>query len=126
VLALSRVALYVCARRRRQSGTLVNAVLHHCSLPAMRVASGSRPRAALFPDDDAGAAAGSEEEEEDELEDGDEDGGEGGQMLLAPSSSGAAVLRPGIVHRLDKGCVHCRQAALPSCARTCFVACCMR
>jgi 23S rRNA pseudouridine1911/1915/1917 synthase len=108
-----------------QSGTLVNAVLHHCSLPAMRVESGSRPRAALFPDDAAAGASAGGEEDEEELEDadGDEEGGEGAQLMLAPSGGAAAVLRPGIVHRLDKGCVlhPCRMA----CRMRVHALCCM-
>ena len=80
-----------------QSGTLVNAVLHHCALPAMRVASGSAPRAALFPEegDGEGAEQGGEGDDDDEE----------APALLAPRDAGGAgpVLRPGIVHRLDKG-----------------------
>ncbi len=87
----------------------MNAVLHHCALPAMRVPTGARPRAALFPDD-AEAGAG---DAEDDAEDGDEldDGDDEAAPLLAPllpppgaPGGGAPVLRPGIVHRLDKGC----------------------
>ena len=87
-----------------QSGTLVNAVLHHCALPAMRVASGSAPRAALFPE---------EGEQEQGGDDGDEDGDEEAPALLAQAAGGAGpVLRPGIVHRLDKGCAHAPSALL--------------
>ena len=56
-------------------GTLVNAVLHHCRLPAMRFLSGSPPA-----DDAAGLPLGS-------------------SVLSGPEP----VVRPGIVHRLDKG-----------------------
>ena len=81
----------------------MNAVLHHCALPAMRVASGSTPRAALFP----------EEADENDEQHGDEDGDDEAPALLAPRSAGGAgpVLRPGIVHRLDKGCVYTRAYA---------------
>jgi 23S rRNA pseudouridine1911/1915/1917 synthase len=77
------------------SGTLVNAVLHHCGLPAMRVASGATPPSALLPPGDAGDDDVDGAEAED-----DED--EGGGPTLMVSHPGA-VLRPGIVHRLDKG-----------------------
>ena len=83
-----------------QSGTLVNAVLHHCALPAMRVASGAPPRAALFPEADEAEAGEAAEDE------GDDDDERAPALLSLPRSAGGAapVLRPGIVHRLDKGC----------------------
>ena len=91
----------VIRERRRmpaQSGTLVNAVLHHCALPAMCVASGAPPRAALFPEAD--------EAENEEDGDGDDDDERAPALLTLERSAGGAapVLRPGIVHRLDKGC----------------------
>ena len=64
-------------------GTLVNAVLHHCRLPAMRFLSGSSPSA-------DGGGWGHE--------------GEGGLPLGSSVLQGPEpVVRPGIVHRLDKG-----------------------
>ena len=85
----------------------MNAVLHHCSLPAMRVASGSRPRDALFPPDEAdGGEAGDELDADEDVDD------DAPPALLAPVAGAAsAVLRPGIVHRLDKGCASRRIGA---------------
>ncbi|CAM6035617.1 unnamed protein product [Sphagnum compactum] len=68
-------------------GTLVNALLHHCGLPAMRYA-----RAAL-------QDPLHESEELDDDSDDDETPGSIVAMWLGP----APVIRPGIVHRLDKG-----------------------
>ncbi|KAK9816418.1 hypothetical protein WJX72_000028 [[Myrmecia] bisecta] len=79
------------------SGTLVNALLHHCHLPAMGVAD---VRTSLTPSED-------DEEEQEGFEDdsnGDKDGD--GAPLLTPLSSSngqVPIIRPGIVHRLDKG-----------------------
>jgi hypothetical protein len=133
------------------SGTLVNALLHHCSLPAMRLgdaaaplslegaaalaaASGNttepglgdasggrqaggavapalRPQSAsgdaadavsspLLPSD-AGACGEDLEPEQNELEE-DEDA-PAFQLAGGGGGSGGATVRPGIVHRLDKG-----------------------
>lgn len=134
------------------SGTLVNALLHHCQLPAMQLrsdsaaplslegaaaaaaagraggsvsgsssddgsseaqlkersaspqAAGSAPPGAQHP-----AAAGDAEASQlssTDVDDGEEDE-EGGGFMLIPSASGLkngdATIRPGIVHRLDKG-----------------------
>ena len=77
------------------SGTLVNAVLHHCGLPGLRfgAASGSAG---------AGEEPGAVAEPVLDLEDGEGAGDWAGGLLPAGSSSGG-TLRPGIVHRLDKG-----------------------
>ena len=63
---------------------MVNAVLHHCRLPAMRFLSGSSPPA-------DGGGGGHE--------------GEAGGLPLGSSvlQGPELVVRPGIVHRLDKG-----------------------
>lgn len=68
----------------------MNALLHHCGLPAMRYSSGSAPRIALETPDDS--------EEPDEEIDEEAPGG-----ILTTWSGSAPVIRPGIVHRLDKG-----------------------
>lgn len=68
-------------------GTLVNALLHHCDLPAMRYSSGSASRNGL-----------ATEEVDDEEIDEEASGG-----VLTTWSGPAPVIRPGIVHRLDKG-----------------------
>lgn len=86
------------------SGTLVNAVLHHCALPAMRVDTGSTPPSALLGADASAAAAGGEEDTEGD----DEDEESSGFHLVPEEPAGqragpAPVLRPGIVHRIDKG-----------------------
>ena len=111
------------------SGTLVNALLHHCGLPPMRLAAGDSTPLSLLGDGGGGRGSGgsSEEEgeegdegEESELEESDEDSSS--LLLLGPEeeeqqqgqqqqrwqqggagSSGPATIRPGIVHRLDKG-----------------------
>ncbi|KAI8110113.1 hypothetical protein M9435_001792 [Picochlorum sp. BPE23] len=63
------------------SGTMVNALLHHCGLESVE-----------FDGNDAGSL----------IADRDED--QGGVSLMPASSSGSQnVIRPGIVHRLDKG-----------------------
>ncbi|PSC67546.1 ribosomal large subunit pseudouridine synthase D [Micractinium conductrix] len=148
------------------TGTLVNALLHHCQLPAMQLAQGgaaplslegAAAAAAAAREDasssgregDAGASSsgsgGADDErldqhaaaaaadaaagqaaghsgpaasasalasastsagpaEQSELE-GDEDDDEGGGLLLVgpAGSAGGATIRPGIVHRLDRG-----------------------
>ncbi|KAL4447413.1 hypothetical protein ABPG75_004632 [Micractinium tetrahymenae] len=146
------------------SGTLVNALLHHCQLPAMQLradsaaplslegaaaaaaggaggrgadgsgssngggggsegqveqlegsmleAAGGPPPAAQHPAAAAAAAGGSSfsldqdgQLSSTDLDDEDEE--EGGGFTLVPSSGGSkgsdATIRPGIVHRLDKG-----------------------
>eukprot|EP00887_Chlorella_sp_A99_P003203 scaffold9.g3203.t1 len=130
------------------SGTLVNALLHHCGLPAMRLARGAAPPASLAgaagaaasADEELAGEAEEEDEEDEELwsdDDGDSQlellplplssapGGPGGppqqppatpEPAPAPAGAGAGdaagaaaaaaaagVLRPGIVHRLDRG-----------------------
>jgi 23S rRNA pseudouridine1911/1915/1917 synthase len=130
------------------TGTLVNALLHHCSLPPMRVMTGEavplslRGAAAAAAAPVAGAAAqlgqlrglGSTElgpgagglapdsidtaegdEDSEEFSDDDSDSAlllslapeaataaAGGQPAQAPAGT-APTIRPGIVHRLDKG-----------------------
>lgn len=69
-------------------GTLVNALLHHCELPAMRYSSGSTPKNAL------------ESPSVDDSEEIDEEALVGTVTTL---SGPPPVIRPGIVHRLDKG-----------------------
>ena len=131
------------------SGTLVNALLHHCQLPAMQLGKGAAAPLSLEGaaavaaaaegdgsscDDSSsggggggggggdtqlpaaveqqqGAAVGSssfgsaslESSEQSELEEEDEE--EGGFQLLPAGTAGTAdgTVRPGIVHRLDKG-----------------------
>ena len=83
------------------SGTLVNAVLHHCGLPPMRVASGTAPPSALLPPADTGDDGMDGEGDDDD--DDDTEGGGSTLFLAPPHLSSGAVLRPGIVHRLDKG-----------------------
>lgn len=66
-----------------ESGTLVNAVLFHCELPATRVMLGNERDTRPFQEE----------------YDGDE------QTMITTGSSGdhPGIVRPGIVHRLDKG-----------------------
>ena len=76
------------------TGTLVNALLHHCHLPAMQLAIGSPPPLSL-----TGAAEEAEEEvPDDDVVEETELG------PLVPLQCGRMpIIRPGIVHRLDKG-----------------------
>ncbi|CAM6088062.1 unnamed protein product [Calypogeia fissa] len=80
-------------------GTLVNALLHHCRLPSMRMATGSSaPKSLLGSEEEQ-----FQEEDEDLLEDDDDE--EAALQLVHEDlwSGPAPVIRPGIVHRLDKG-----------------------
>ena len=73
------------------SGTLVNALLYHCGCPALVVQEGRKiPRSLDFAED---------EEDDDNEDDGDDD-----EIMpyLGPGEEDTTV-RPGIVHRLDKG-----------------------
>ncbi|RMZ53057.1 hypothetical protein APUTEX25_001176, partial [Auxenochlorella protothecoides] len=92
-------------------GTLVNALLHHCGVRGMELEPGHAAPTALL-----GGAAGAAEDSEDEDEDDDSDVedevasslGEGGGRCGAtvPETHVGhqpGVIRPGIVHRLDKG-----------------------
>ncbi|KAG2435388.1 hypothetical protein HXX76_007460 [Chlamydomonas incerta] len=96
------------------TGTLVNALLHHCSLPALELVptepGGVAAVASSSGGGGAGAGAAGEEEGTDELDDEEEEFGS--SRLLNSSSAGSSsssssggggILRPGIVHRIDKG-----------------------
>ena len=72
-------------------GTLVNALLYHCGLPAMKYAGLATATALETPLDESEDIAD---------EDADEDVAGG---ILTTWSGPAPVIRPGIVHRLDKG-----------------------
>lgn len=72
-------------------GTLVNALLHHCELPPMRYSSGSAPRKALA------TSSGDTDDSDEEIDE------EAPGAVLTTWSGPAPVIRPGIVHRLDKG-----------------------
>jgi 23S rRNA pseudouridine1911/1915/1917 synthase len=115
------------------TGTLVNALLHRCGLPAMRIEPGRAPprslagvavaaaeRAASVEDaeedvvgggfdgnkEDISLLLGEEDDDDDIIIDEDVDEEEEGIGPLpssATSSSAAPPIRPGIVHRLDKG-----------------------
>ena len=77
------------------TGTLVNALLHHCGLPPTRVPSGSLPPKGLMGSESEEAMDASLHEDEDHP-----------LPPLTPAAGvfGAApTVRPGIVHRLDKG-----------------------
>lgn len=134
------------------SGTLVNALLHHCGLPPMQLAGGAAAplslegvaaaaaaaaAAAGVAEQPAGGGRRQQGREEGEVlegeavdidillsDDGDDDDGdldgeddgddEGPRLLLVPppglsspltaaAAAAAGVVRPGIVHRLDRG-----------------------
>lgn len=80
-----------------EGGTLVNAVLFHCGLPAI---SGDHPAHSLAALADVDVPAG-----EDVSDVSPDDDVETDDRVVAATSLGPnnAVLRPGIVHRLDKG-----------------------
>jgi tRNA pseudouridine synthase 2 len=110
------------------TGTLVNALLAHCGLPACDAvpsgSSGSTTSSSgggLMPGSTSSSSASTAqvlggllddgELDEAEEEDGDDlEGAGAGLMLVTPpnnssnsSSSGKGIIRPGIVHRLDRG-----------------------
>ena len=80
------------------SGTLVNALLYHCGCPALVVQEGRKIPKSL---DFAEVQNGEEDEEEDDDNDDDDDDDEI-MPYLGPEEEDTTV-RPGIVHRLDKG-----------------------
>lgn len=82
------------------SGTLVNAVLFHCGLPAVSLDEENSDVDADDSDDGQSVPR--------TLEHGNHDGLEGdsakeASQPLPSTDKSASVLRPGIVHRLDKG-----------------------
>ncbi|KAL3691595.1 hypothetical protein R1sor_005246 [Riccia sorocarpa] len=77
-------------------GTLVNALLHHCGLPAMQLVTGSSGS-------QGGLLVSQEGDEEEDIVDGDEEAVEFQTPRRLEWSGPAPVIRPGIVHRLDKG-----------------------
>mmetsp|Transcript_670 Transcript_670/g.1947 ORF Transcript_670/g.1947 Transcript_670/m.1947 type:complete len:477 (+) Transcript_670:107-1537(+) len=79
------------------TGTLVNAVLHHCGLPALDLAPGQAPPDFLSNWPDPGALS----EEEDPILAEEEFEAPAGAP--PPAGSTPPLLRPGIVHRLDMG-----------------------
>jgi 23S rRNA pseudouridine1911/1915/1917 synthase len=110
-----------------QSGTLVNAILFHCGLPAVRLVEGGRAEGGLLSgrsteartggsDEVVGSESGEQQQQQqhDENDDDDDDDDDASVRLLLAGedtsrsssmerSSQDPVIRPGIVHRLDKG-----------------------
>jgi tRNA pseudouridine synthase 2 len=87
-------------------GTLVNALLHHLGLPAMEAGelmTGNRPRRST----EDGEEDGSEEEEDDGDPFSEEDEEEQAAVAAPPqplnNHQPPSIVRPGIVHRLDRG-----------------------
>lgn len=70
------------------SGTLVNGILHHCRLPNVEIFNNEALSETEDSDDDSDSLS---------LLPSSSDG------LQLHSSMGGASIRPGIVHRLDKG-----------------------
>lgn len=106
------------------TGTLVNALLAHCGLPACDVASGSNSSSSGLLSEAAAAADTAavrpsiigglleddldegEEEEEEQAGIGNVVDGTQAQTTMGTttgSSSSRGIIRPGIVHRLDRG-----------------------
>jgi 23S rRNA pseudouridine1911/1915/1917 synthase len=77
-----------------ESGTLVNAVLFHCRLPPMRVLSGHQSNPSAHEEKDDDEASSSKIYTQANISN---------HMLEFPSTFPDAIIRPGIVHRLDKG-----------------------
>lgn len=104
-----------------QSGTLVNAILFHCGLPAVRLVEGERAEGGLLSGRGTEARTGGSDEfgssesgeQQQQYDENDDDDDASVRLLLAEeapsgsssmeSSSQDPVIRPGIVHRLDKG-----------------------
>jgi 23S rRNA pseudouridine1911/1915/1917 synthase len=109
-----------------QSGTLVNAILFHCGLPALRLVEGERAEGGLLSgrgteartggcDEVVGSESGEQQQQQqqhDENDDDDDDDASVRLLLAGENPSGSSsmergsqdpVIRPGIVHRLDKG-----------------------
>ena len=122
LLSFQPAGMVVHISAGHHSGTLVNALLYHCGLPGLSV--DQVPSGALQKDEEATSnstgrrlEAGSSEMVDlgegpstnghDDVVDEDEDDTEvGGLMLsggLSASQGASGILRPGIVHRLDKG-----------------------
>ena len=74
------------------AGTLVNALLHHCQVGPVELGPDQLGPGSLLGGD-----------EEDALDSDDDEGDDGGRRALRPGLPGAGVIRPGIVHRIDKG-----------------------
>ncbi|KAK9821673.1 hypothetical protein WJX74_007332 [Apatococcus lobatus] len=90
-----------------ESGTLVNALLHHCSLPPIELTEDMQAPTSLL---GLGSAYTDEEEEEDFGVEGAPKGScsspvDKGQLTARTEagSDRSSVIRPGIVHRIDKG-----------------------
>ena len=77
-----------------ESGTLVNAVLFHCQLPPMRVLSGNQSNLSAHEEEDGDEASSSKIYTQAKISN---------HVPEFPSSLPDAIIRPGIVHRLDKG-----------------------
>jgi tRNA pseudouridine synthase 2 len=82
------------------SGTLVNALLHHCHLPAISLVGEQHQQQGGL-DGEAGSAL-SDGDDVEEAEEG-EAGGGGGLLAMGAADPAAGIVRPGVVHRLDKG-----------------------
>lgn len=74
------------------TGTLVNAVLHHCGLGAVQFGTVSLEGQQQLP-----------LEEDDDDDDGDDGDGDNIMQQIIPNTPTTTIIRPGIVHRLDKG-----------------------
>ena len=92
------------------TGTMVNALLFHCGLPAVRLSSSEDlPPPALnsLNIDFNAVTIREDDDEDDDVEDDDvllpELIMENNSNNSSSSSAAAAIIRPGIVHRLDKG-----------------------
>eukprot|EP00898_Chlorokybus_atmophyticus_P000502 jgi/Chlat1/1452/Chrsp12S02065 len=83
------------------TGTLVNALLHHCGLPAMRVTDGVALQGSSADTRQGQTAQGEDDFDEDGVDEDELDM----SLSLIPTdyNKQTACIRPGIVHRLDKG-----------------------
>ena len=94
-----RAGMVVHPARGHSSGTLVNALLYHCKCPALVVQEGRKIPKSL----DFATAEDENDDEDDEDEDVDHDDDEIMPYLGPTASEEDTTVRPGIVHRLDKG-----------------------
>lgn len=92
------------------TGTLVNALLHHCGLGPMRVDPGDAAPLSLAASPDAGDDQDEHDADADADLEVDFDEEDAAALVLRPAAAASSsasylgpTIRPGIVHRLDKG-----------------------
>ena len=87
------------------NGTLVNALLYHCGCPALVVQEGRKiPKSLDFAEENGEEDNDVNDDDDDDDDDEDDDNNDDDEIMpyLGPEEEDMTV-RPGIVHRLDKG-----------------------